>query len=186
MRNPESLTTVPNLLSLVRVPLAVPLGCAIHERAWWAACAVLIIGMITDALDGWWARRFAQTSRVGRSLDPLTDKVLICSGLIFLQSAEVGVAAWMVAAIIGREMWITGLRGIVEAAGMAFGADRFGKLKTVLQSLAVAVILVAQALPDSTLDKAGRGLLLAAVIVTLGSGLSYTVRAMRLLNGPAR
>ncbi|CAN5623835.1 hypothetical protein BH11PLA2_BH11PLA2_35360 [soil metagenome] len=187
--NANSLTTTPNLLSLSRVPLAVLLCAAIHERVWLVSLILFSIASFTDWLDGWWARRFNQQSLMGRNLDPLTDKVLIGCAFIFLQSANVGVAPWMVAVMIGRELLVTGLRGIVEATGAKFGADWFGKLKTVLQCVTLFAIFLVETLRDQgamteflpTLSTITTGLLYAAIVATLGSGVQYCVKAMRLL-----
>jgi CDP-diacylglycerol---glycerol-3-phosphate 3-phosphatidyltransferase len=186
----ESLTSIPNLLSLSRVPLGVVLFALISEQLWAAALGVFIVATITDWLDGWWARRFNQTSQVGRSLDPLTDKFLICGAFIYLQSAKVGVLPWMVTAIVGREILITGIRGIVEATGKKFGADWFGKLKTALQCAVLIAILTLRTLqthslsigvPMAWLELVTKVLLFAMLFATIGSGLQYLVKAARLL-----
>ncbi len=71
------LWNIPNLLSLSRLPLAVVLCACIAYEQWPAALAVFVVAALTDWLDGWWARKFDQGTPLGRSLDPLTDKVLI-------------------------------------------------------------------------------------------------------------
>lgn len=171
---------VPNLLSLSRLPLSVVLCIAIAHSEWLAALITFAIASFTDWLDGWWARRFNQLSLIGRNLDPLTDKVLIGSAFIFLQDARLGVAAWMVAVIIGRELLVTGLRGIVEATGAKFGADWFGKLKTVLQCVALFAIFAEQAF---ALDVHIITMLIlsAAIAATIGSGVQYVVKAAKIL-----
>lgn len=172
---------IPNLLSLSRLPLTVVLCIALAHRAWLIALITFALAAFTDWLDGWWARRFNQKTQAGRSLDPLTDKVLIGSAFIFLQSAEVGVEPWMVAVIIGRELWVTGLRGMVESTGAAFGADWFGKLKTVLQCAALFAILSERWTPGAELKMIAIVLLNAALAATIGSGIQYTVKAIRFI-----
>lgn len=180
---------VPNLLSLSRLPLAVVLFACISYEAWPAGLAVFAAAVFTDWLDGWWARRFDQQSPVGRSLDPLTDKVLLAGALVyFIPVPEAGVAPWMATVVVARELLVTGLRGTVEAAGKKFGADWFGKLKTVLQSAAVAGVLVQQTLRGAHADAAvaalapvQAGLLYAMLAATVGSLVQYTVKAWRLL-----
>jgi CDP-diacylglycerol--glycerol-3-phosphate 3-phosphatidyltransferase len=175
---------VPNLLSLSRLPLAVVLCAAIAFAAWPLALGVFTVAALTDWLDGWWARRFQQQSLLGRNLDPLTDKVLIGSAFIFLQDAKIGVEAWMVATILGRELLVTGLRGIVEATGAKFGADWFGKLKTVLQCVVLFAIFLQQTLRMDELKLAAEVLLYAALAATIGSGVQYIVKASRILKSP--
>ncbi|OWK43491.1 CDP-diacylglycerol--glycerol-3-phosphate 3-phosphatidyltransferase [Fimbriiglobus ruber] len=185
------LWNVPNLLSLSRLPLAIVLfACIAHS--WWAVgLAVFVVAMFTDWLDGWWARRFNQLTLVGRNLDPLTDKVLIGGAFIFLIPVETaGVAPWMVTVVVCRELLITGLRGIVEAAGAKFGADWFGKLKTVLQSAVITGVFLLQTLrelPDAAelvrfLTPVQTLLLYAMLVATVGSGLQYAVKAVRLFS----
>ena len=88
----------------------------------------------------------------------------------------------MVAVIIGREILVTGLRGMVEARGAKFGADWFGKLKTVLQCCALLAIFLHQWHPDANLQFAATVLLYAALAATIGSGVQYTVKATRMLS----
>lgn len=146
----------------------------------------MIFGLatITDWLDGWWARRFNLMSAVGRSLDPLTDKFLICGTFIYLQSAGVGIHPWMVTVIVGREILITGIRGIVEATGQKFAADWFGKLKTVLQCLAIIVVLSLQSFGNSLIANTQwlwNVVLYSMLLATIGSGLQYLFKAAKLL-----
>lgn len=182
--SPHSLYSVPNLLSLSRVPLGIGVFACIAEQLWPVALVLFAIATITDWLDGWWARRFNQSSPIGRSLDPLTDKFLICGTFIYLQSANVGVLPWMVTVIVGREILITGIRGIVESAGKKFGADWFGKLKTVLQCTAILGILAIRSFGSTEspwLDTIWTGVLYAMLAATVGSGLQYLVKAAKLL-----
>jgi CDP-diacylglycerol--glycerol-3-phosphate 3-phosphatidyltransferase len=185
MPSPNSLGTIPNLLSLSRVPLAAGLFACITYHWWPAALAVFAAAALTDWLDGWWARRFGPLSAVGRSLDPLTDKVLVCGAFIYLMAdpqTGVYVLPWMVTVIVCRELLVTGLRGIVEATGAKFGADWFGKLKTGLQMATIFGVLAAQWLgPADDWEWAVRGVLYAAVAATVGSGAQYAVKAARVL-----
>src|SRR4051812_35871638 len=100
-KNPaDALTSIPNLLSLSRLPLAVGLFVCIAYNLWAIGLAVFCLAAITDWLDGWLARRFKLTSFVGRSLDPLTDKVLIGGAFIYLLPVkEAGLQPWMVTVV---------------------------------------------------------------------------------------
>ncbi|MFO0851955.1 MAG: CDP-alcohol phosphatidyltransferase family protein [Gemmataceae bacterium] len=186
----DALTSVPNLLSLSRLPLTVGLCGCISAHAWVLGLAVFAVAAVTDWLDGWWARRFGRVSVVGRSLDPLTDKVLLGGAFIFLiPVTQAGITPWVVAVVIGRELLVTGLRGMVEATGAKFGADWFGKLKTVLQCATVAAVLgveavradgrAADALP--ALEWGRDGLVWVMLGATVGSGVQYVVKAARVL-----
>ena len=91
-------------------------------------------------------------SSLGRNLDPLVDKVVICGAYIFLLpfGREVGLAAWMVTLVVGRELIITGLRGFLENRGANFGADWLGKIKMTLQCVVLFAIFVVLELPAWT------------------------------------
>ncbi|MBA4065416.1 MAG: CDP-diacylglycerol--glycerol-3-phosphate 3-phosphatidyltransferase [Isosphaera sp.] len=186
---PSPVWNVPNLLSLSRLPLAVVLFALIARAAWPAALAVFAAACATDWLDGWWARRYGPLTAVGRALDPLTDKVLVCGAFVFLIPVPAaGIDPWVVAVVVGRELLVTGLRGMVEAAGKAFGADRFGKLKMGLQCAVVVAVLVVEWVRDAgpadalaVLEPVRTGLLWAMLAATVGSGAQYAVKAVRLL-----
>ncbi len=187
-RELDRLWNLPNLLTLIRLPLTV-LVCVAISAGWdFVALVVFAIAAITDALDGYVARAMGQASALGRQLDPLVDKVMICGTLIFLLAREnSGVAAWMVAAIVTRELLVQALRSQVEGQGSAFGAKWAGKLKTLTQCLAIVAVLW-------TWIDAGRGswatlrdiLLWSATILTIYSGLAYLVAAVPLLRSLRR
>jgi CDP-diacylglycerol--glycerol-3-phosphate 3-phosphatidyltransferase len=187
---PEPLLHVPNLLSFARIPLAVVLfACIVHE--WWGAgLIVFLVATATDWVDGWWARRYGPLTLVGRNLDPLADKVLVCGAFIYLIPVErAGILPWMVTVVVCRELLVTGIRGMVEAAGKKFGADWFGKLKMGLQcAVLIGVLLIAwlRTLAGTedvlgVLERVQVVLLWAMLTATVGSGVQYVVKAVRLL-----
>lgn len=185
--NPNSLLALPNLLSLSRVPLGVVLFVLISYQQWWPAIGVFSAAAVTDWLDGWLARRWRMVSLVGRSLDPLTDKLLVCGAFVYLlpvgpDAPATGVQQWMVTVIVGREVLITGLRGIIEASGVRFSADWFGKLKMVMQCGVIVGLLVGQAIGPSALDVGVSVLLYLTLAATVGSGVQYLVKAGRILD----
>src|SRR5262245_18233664 len=137
------LFNVPNLLSLARLPLAIVLFVCIVYQFWIVGLIAFVIACVTDWLDGWWARRYGPLSLIGRNLDPLTDKILICGAFIYLLPVPgAGLTPWMVTVVIGRELLVTGIRGMVEASGKKFGADWFGKLKMGLQCAWIITVLL--------------------------------------------
>lgn len=181
---------VPNVLSLSRLPLAAVLCGLIAYRQWDVALVVFAIAAFTDWLDGWWARRYGPLTAFGRAIDPLTDKVLIGSAFIYLipDADATGIRPWIVAVVIGRELLVTGIRGIVEAGGKKFGADWFGKLKTVLQFTSLIGVMLLLALRQrgetvlaERLEPVQFAILMAMVAATVGSGVQYGVKAVRLL-----
>lgn len=191
---PSPLWNVPNLLSLARIPLAVALFACIATDAWLAGLVIFLLAILTDWLDGWWARRFGPLTAIGRSLDPLTDKVLVCGSFIYLLTVpQADIKPWMVTVIVARELLVTGLRGLVESAGKSFGADWFGKLKTALQCAVIVGVLLMQWLRTmegsdgwlARLAPVQLALLWAALAATVGSGVQYVVKAARALGGSA-
>jgi CDP-diacylglycerol---glycerol-3-phosphate 3-phosphatidyltransferase len=188
----DRLLNVPNVLTIVRIPLTFILCAFIEQRMWRAAVVTFAIAAVTDWIDGWWARKYAQLSTFGRVFDPLTDKILIGSAFIFLVPVpESAMQSWMVAVVIGRELLITGVRGYVESLGKKFGADWFGKLKTILQCLWLLAVLVHLTIHfhmrESGLYEPVEilhyGLLYAMLAATVLSGLQYIVKAYQLLYG---
>jgi len=188
----DRLLNVPNALTVSRIPLTVLLCAFIHYKLWPVALTTFVIAALTDAVDGWWARKFNQFSTFGRVFDPLTDKILLGSAFIFLIPVEhAAMETWMVAVVIGRELLITGVRGYVESLGKKFGADWFGKLKTILQCVWLLAVLFYLTLrdhfPDSGLvapvEIIHYGLLYAMIAATVLSGLQYIWKAYRLLYG---
>ena len=183
--------TVPNMLSATRLLLAVVLFVLIEQKSWSAATVLFLVAASTDWVDGWWARRFGQVSRLGRIFDPLVDKVIVCGAFILLaaRGGAAGIVPWMAVVIVVRELVVTAVRAEMERSGHDFSATLSGKLKMVLQCAAIALELFARAQPDWTL--AGRsGLALAgvaawaAVATTIWSGVDYLVAARTLLTAP--
>jgi CDP-diacylglycerol--glycerol-3-phosphate 3-phosphatidyltransferase len=194
LARPESLLNVPNLLSFARIPLAVVLFACIVDSQWLAGLMVFLVATATDWLDGWWARRYGPLTLVGRNLDPLADKVLVCGAFIYLIPVkEAGIDPWMTTVVVGRELIVTGIRGIVEATGKKFGADWFGKLKMGLQCAVLIGVLwilwwrAAGFSPDvlEVLEQVQIVLLYAMLAATIGSGLQYLVKAAKMLGEKA-
>jgi CDP-diacylglycerol--glycerol-3-phosphate 3-phosphatidyltransferase len=184
------LLNVPNLLSLARIPLAVGVFACIVAQAWLLGLILFLVATATDWLDGWWARKYGPLTLVGRNLDPLADKILVCGAFVYLIPVEsAGILPWMVVVVVGRELAVTAIRGIVEATGQKFGADWFGKLKMGLQcAVLIGVLLIewwraATLIPAllPVLEHVQRVLLWAMLLATIGSGVQYVVKAARML-----
>jgi CDP-diacylglycerol--glycerol-3-phosphate 3-phosphatidyltransferase len=145
---------------------------------YWAT-AVFCVAMTTDWFDGRLARRHGRTSPLGTLLDPIADKVLVLAALVML--VEQGVApGWMVAAIVVREVLITGLRQAAIERGVVLAARDLGKLKTWAQAVAAAVAGFAAA--GAWSDRVAWWALLVAVVLTWVSGLDYARSAPRLFS----
>jgi CDP-diacylglycerol--glycerol-3-phosphate 3-phosphatidyltransferase len=192
-----SLWTWPNLLSFVRIasaPLLYGLVVWPARYADFAALVIFAMASFTDTLDGRLARRQRLVAPFGIYLDTTADKILVAVLLVAL--AVVGLApGWMAAVIIAREFLVSGLRSYAAALGVVIPAGRWGKAKTAITTLALALVLLQ--------GDAGRGgvlggatqllkplgpftmpqwALLLAVIWTIGSGAEYLRGALPLLS----
>ncbi len=122
-------------------------------RVWMLDVATLlfILAALSDALDGYLARKHNQVTSFGRVLDPFADKLLVVGTFVLLLGRGFideagrnvsGLAAWMVVIIVARELLVSGLRGFSEADGTPYAANYWGKIKMVVQSITVPVILL--------------------------------------------
>jgi CDP-diacylglycerol---glycerol-3-phosphate 3-phosphatidyltransferase len=147
-----------------------------------AATIVFCVAMATDWFDGRVARRTGRTSSFGSLLDPVADKLLVMATLIVLIDQHV-FPAWMVAAIVARELLISGLRQAAIERGVVIAARDLGKLKTWSQAIAAAIGGLAAAGVWS--NAVAWWALLVALVLTWVSGLDYARAAPRLLRGRA-
>jgi CDP-diacylglycerol--glycerol-3-phosphate 3-phosphatidyltransferase len=147
------------------------------DHLYWAT-AVFAVAMATDQVDGWLARRRNETSAFGSLLDPIADKVLVLAALVML-IAEGVAPAWMIAAIVAREIAVSGLRLAALERGVVIGARDLGKLKTWAQTVA-ATIAGLQAAGAWETDVAWWALLVATLLTWI-SGLDYARVAPRVL-----
>jgi CDP-diacylglycerol--glycerol-3-phosphate 3-phosphatidyltransferase len=182
---------LPNQLTASRFVLAVVLFGLIAAEQWLWCLIVFIVAAFTDWLDGYLARRQNLTSTLGRILDPLVDKVLMCGvyiSLLPIGAREGWLWPWMVTVVVGREMVITGLRSWMESHGARFGADWLGKFKMGLQCAAVIAVFAAFLAPEVVGSASAfvawvrDALIWAMTVVTLLSGLQYVWKAVALLN----
>lgn len=168
-----------------------------HGLGDWIALVSFVIAAISDFVDGYLARRWNQITPMGKLMDPLADKVLVCSAFVYL-SAENLCPVWVTVLIIAREFLVTGLRQIAVEAGHVMAADRLGKWKTCMQLTYCITCLVwfafrqlpsenplirlmqLQASPDGWLQPISMWLALA---LTLFSGWNYLWASRDLLRG---
>ncbi|WP_172194503.1 MULTISPECIES: CDP-diacylglycerol--glycerol-3-phosphate 3-phosphatidyltransferase [Saccharibacillus] len=144
------------------------------------ACIVFVIASCTDGIDGYIARSRNLVTNLGKLLDPLADKLLVSAAFISLVQMD-KLAAWMAIVIISREFAVTGLRQIALLDGAVMAAGAGGKIKTVLQIVAITLLLLNNlpfeiwGIPADTI------FVWAAVLVTVYSGVDYFVRNRKLL-----
>ncbi len=135
---------IPNLLTFARV-LMIPaclwyLDLGTSEGCYWSA-TIFTIAAITDALDGFLARRMGVVSVLGKFLDPLADKLIVMSCMIWL--VPMGrLPAWVTALVVAREICVTGLRSVAASEGVVIAAGQEGKIKTAFQMIGLVALLV--------------------------------------------
>jgi CDP-diacylglycerol--glycerol-3-phosphate 3-phosphatidyltransferase len=157
-------------------PVLVLLILSPSRAAAYLAAALFVVAAASDSVDGYLARRYEITSRLGQWLDPLADKVLITAPIVTLTVMD-RFPLWAAAVIVAREFAVSVLRAWLGTGGRAMPASWWGKVKTAAQMLAVLLYL----LPDlgSEVEDLRFGILVGAVVLTVYSGLDYFVRAIR-------
>ncbi|MEV6768398.1 CDP-diacylglycerol--glycerol-3-phosphate 3-phosphatidyltransferase [Nocardia sp. NPDC051030] len=175
---------IANVLTVLRIVI-VPLFLMVlfaaggHETNWrWGAAALFGVAAITDRIDGQLARKYGLVTDFGKLADPIADKALIGAALIGLSMLG-DLPWWMTIVIVARELGVTLLRLAVVRRGV-IPAGRGGKLKTLVQSVAIAVLLLPVSGGFAT---AGMALMYLAVALTVVTGLEYVVQAARMWFG---
>ena len=107
----------------------------------WIALALFIIASLTDWLDGYLARKYNLVTNFGKFMDPLADKLLVCSALICLIEVS-GIPSWIVIIIIAREFIISGFRLVASDAGVVIAASYWGKFKTTVQIIMIIMLIL--------------------------------------------
>jgi cardiolipin synthase len=175
--------TLPNLLTIIRMALIPVFVSLLFYQKFLLALAVFVLAGITDGLDGLLARRFHQQSPLGRILDPIADKMMLVTSFVVLSMRSVYLAPvpkhlpipfWVTITVISRDVFIlVGAAAINMVSGFrAFRPSFLGKLSTVVQIGAVAVVILAAEI------KVGTGYYLPTVyttvfVLTLLSGIHY-------------
>jgi len=184
---------IPNMLTLLRIALipvmAVLLLSPSREAGFWAA-AVFAVASTTDWLDGYLARRMGIVTTFGKFLDPIADKLIVMAALIMILPFD-RVPAWMVLVILGREIIITGLRGLASTEGIVIPASNLGKFKTIFQIVAILGLLlhydyhwffsVDNPYLHVNMHNVGLFYLWIAFVLTVWSGVDYLNKFIRVI-----
>ncbi|HMP04658.1 MAG TPA: CDP-alcohol phosphatidyltransferase family protein, partial [Gemmatales bacterium] len=190
LRRDPSPFNIPNQLTALRFVLAIVLYVLISYHEWIACGLVFAAAAVTDFLDGYIARLQGIVSTLGRNLDPLVDKVLICGAYICLVPFDVqftGLAVWMVVIVVSRELLVTSLRSYMEQHHAAFGADWMGKIKMALQCGVLLIVFWILHLQQTRPADLTPGwftlrdvLVYGMVISTVASGVTYLWQAFQV------
>lgn len=175
---------LPNKLTCSRMALIVPFVILMlygrgEGTSKWIALAIFIIASLTDLLDGYIARKYQLITDFGKFMDPLADKLLVCSAMICL--VDIGrLPSWICILIIAREFTISGFRLIAADNGIVIAASMWGKVKTVCQMFMVILMIANfQALPMRYLTTL---LMYAAAALTIISLVDYMAKNRRVLS----
>lgn len=170
---------LPNKLTLSRI-IAVPFFVIAYLENWYIAATIIFLAAsLTDAFDGKIARSRGLVTNFGKIMDPLADKILVLAA--FTVMVQLGqVPGWMLIVILAREFIVAGLRTVAAADGIVIAAGFTGKLKTVLQMIAVPLLMLKnwpmtafEATKNFPLDQI---MLWACIIMTIVSGVEYVYR----------
>ncbi len=179
-----SILNVPNIITLCRISIIpVIVIILLHSPGKYnslIAAIIFALASITDFVDGYLARRMNQVTNLGKFLDPLADKLLICVALIMMIPLD-RVVPWIAALIIGREILVTGLRVVAVNQNMVIESSMFGKYKTAFQIFAVIALLVhydykiavGRLSFEVNFHALGTGLIYVALVITLWTGFDY-------------
>lgn len=170
---------LPNKLTCIRmalIPVFVLLFNAPFAAGRYLALVVFILASLTDMADGRIARKYNLVTDFGKFMDPLADKLLVCSALICLVGSG-EIAAWIVIIIIAREFIISGFRLVAADNGLVIAASWWGKIKTVVQMVMIIVML----LNISSWTGFERVLIAAALVLTVVSLADYILKNRSVL-----
>jgi CDP-diacylglycerol--glycerol-3-phosphate 3-phosphatidyltransferase len=181
--NGQSRLNPPTLLTLLRIltiPVVVfylytPGGKEIPFSRSVITFALFVAATVTDLFDGYLARRYRMVTALGKLLDPLADKLLVCAAMIMLIPPH-RVPAWMVAIVVAREIGVTALRGVASTEGMVIAASSLGKAKTLLLNIGVAALILHYPVFGIDAHLVGMGFLAGGIVLTAWSGLDYFFR----------
>ena len=181
------MSDLPNLLSLLRIILIPFLMYFLTDpgrgSGVWAA-GIFFVASWTDYFDGYIARWQGRTSTLGKLLDPLADKLIIAAALIMLATLDRSprVPAWLVVVLIGREIAVTGFRGIAAGEGLIVQAEKVGKYKTLCQVFAVHGLILHYTYWHIDFHLAGMHFLWISLVFSLWSGVDYHIKVFQALS----
>jgi len=180
----ERFWNLPNTITVLRVgvvPVLLMLPLFPDRESSQLIAWCFIVAALTDIVDGWLARRGQQVTSIGKLLDPLADKLAVATALIVLLAmGRIPIwATWMVVVVVGRELAVTGLRGVAAAGGQVVAASWLGKTKTLSQNIAIGALIFHYPTLGLPAHAIGMTFLAAATALTLTSGYLYFAEFFR-------
>jgi CDP-diacylglycerol--glycerol-3-phosphate 3-phosphatidyltransferase len=179
--NRQKILSLPNGVTIIRIA-AIPIILLLlftSGQTYKTITAILFLFVAgTDTLDGYLARSMGMVTTLGKFLDPLADKLLIVTALIALISAR-GIPVWMVIVIVGREIAVTGLRGLAVSQDVVISASSLGKYKTVFEVASIFFLIFDGNLFGIDCFRVGMALLWVAMGIAVISGIDYFNRFLK-------
>ncbi len=178
----RSLTTFPNLITIVRLLLAPFIFAAIVNGLHQRALVLFVLAAVTDGLDGLLARKIHQATSLGAYLDPIADKILL-SGVYLSLAVAGSIPSWLVVVIFGRDLFLLASSGIalVFTAFREFRPSVWGKASTFVQIACAGAWMAQNALDLPALHALAGALIWPTAAITIWSGLHYSWRGFRFL-----
>jgi len=177
----QQILNLPNGLTIIRV-LAIPVVLLLlfypGKTYQWVTAIFFLLVAVTDTIDGYLARRRGMVTTLGKFLDPLADKLLIVTALIALIPTR-GIPFWIVIVIVGREIAVTGLRGIAASQGILIAASHLGKYKTVFEVAAITFLILNGEYFSIHFHPVGMFFLWIALLLAVYSGVDYFKRFLK-------
>lgn len=178
--------TISNKLTIIRiimVPILVVLMLVDFKFSDIYAAAIFVLASFTDFLDGYLARKRNEITNFGKFADPIADKVLVISAYLCLVEAQI-VPSWAVIIVLAREFIVSALRMAAASQNCVIAADKFGKLKTVVQMISTTLLILGAhsfMIENNTLAFISIVLFYVSVMLAAFSGISYVVKYKNLL-----
>ncbi len=151
------------------------------------AFIIFVIASLTDALDGNIARKYNLVTNFGKIMDPLADKILVYSAFSLMVQNQV-IPAWMLIVILAREFIVAGMRTVAASEGIVIAAGNSGKIKTVLQMIAVPLLLMLPVIENLNMSAlyyfniAAQIFLWSSLIMTVYSGIEYVLKNKKIFS----
>lgn len=173
----DNINNLPNKITLARI-LVIPIILILYPLNFFSTniiCAVLfMIASLTDMLDGYYARKLKMMTKFGALVDPVADKLLVCSGLVLVAYSQ-SVPAWVVALLLCRDFYISGLRLIAASHHFSVDVNLFGKFKTSATLIAIFCLMINTTLFGLDFRAGGIYALCIATIMSVYSAYLYSI-----------
>ena len=181
--------SLPNILTVLRIFLALVFVVVMFQKGYLLATIIFLVASLTDLCDGYYARKHNLTTDFGKLMDPIADKFLILTAFFVFMQMNI-IATWMFVIIFLREVLITLWRLLAISRGQVMIAEKAGKIKTTLQMVVISLILLCLVFTQLRILSGSYNyffiginwLMLAVVVVTLASGISYVWNNKKLLH----